>query len=155
MSAERYSFVCNNGCGVCRVKLTSFEYERVETLEGELVSSKSRPQVVSACCGGDVHAYDNQTDDWGGLVDVIASQLSAKPERQWVPERTPIAPGAAEGWKWVPLKPTEAMMEAAFQAHEDKPLSDWGKIVPANDDEIYRAMVLASPSKVEKEPRES
>ena len=49
-------------------------------------------------------------------------------------------------WKLVPVEPTEEMIAAAMQAHEDKPLTDWGKIVPANDDEIYRAMLAAAPA---------
>lgn len=75
----RYSFVCANGCGVCHTRLMPFEYERTETLEGELVGSKCRPQVVSACCGSDVHAYDNQTDDWLELVDVRATPAPGAP----------------------------------------------------------------------------
>src|SRR6186713_1590358 len=58
----RYSFVCNAGCGVCGVKVKPFEYERTETLEGEHLGSKYQPQIVSSCCGAEVHVYDNEAD---------------------------------------------------------------------------------------------
>ena len=67
-AVARYSFVCNAGCGVCGVKVTPFEYERTETLEGEHLGSKYQPQIVSACCGAEVHVYDNRADHWGAKV---------------------------------------------------------------------------------------
>jgi hypothetical protein len=51
-----------------------------------------------------------------------------------------------EGWKLVPIEPTIAMMDAAMWAHDNKPAGDWGRNVPASDDEIYRAMLDASPT---------
>ncbi|MFM9928169.1 hypothetical protein VLK31_34725 [Variovorax sp. H27-G14] len=65
---EQYSFVCNAGCGVCAVKVAPFEYERTETLEGEHLDSKYQPQIVSSCCGAEVHVYDNHADAWGAEV---------------------------------------------------------------------------------------
>lgn len=67
-----YSFVCNRGCGVCTVKVTPFEYERTENLDGEHLGSKYRPQIVSACCGAEVHVYDNREDHWGEEVTIAA-----------------------------------------------------------------------------------
>lgn len=61
---SRYSFVCANGCGECGVKLTEFEYQRTETLSGELLSRKVAPQVVSTCCGGGVDVYDIANDTY-------------------------------------------------------------------------------------------
>lgn len=46
-----------------------------------------------------------------------------------------------EGFAIVPVVPTGGQSEAADDAHNNKPLSDWGKIVPASDEEIYVAMV--------------
>lgn len=74
---SRYSFVCNAGCGVCSVKVKPFEYERTETLEGEHLGSKYRPQVVSSCCGSEVHVYDNDADHWGEEVTLAASPEAA------------------------------------------------------------------------------
>lgn len=54
--------------------------------------------------------------------------------------------GVAEGWKLVPVEPTDAMMQAAMQREDDEPLSSWGKIVPAPHDAIYRAMLAAAPA---------
>jgi len=68
----RYSFVCNAGCGVCGVKVKPFEYERTETLEGEHLGSKYQPQIVSSCCGAEVHVYDNEADHWGAQVTLAA-----------------------------------------------------------------------------------
>ncbi|CAA2107736.1 hypothetical protein [Variovorax paradoxus] len=76
--AAQYSFVCNAGCGVCAVKVAPFEYERTETLEGEHLGSKYQPQIVSACCGSEVHVYDNRADQWGEQVIIAAPEQSAK-----------------------------------------------------------------------------
>lgn len=54
--------------------------------------------------------------------------------------------GVPEGWKLVPVEPTDAMMEAAMQREDDEPLSSWGKIVPAPHEAIYCAMLAAAPS---------
>lgn len=54
--------------------------------------------------------------------------------------------GVVEGWKLVPVEPTDAMMQAAMQREDDEPLSSWGKIVPAPHDAIYRAMLAAAPA---------
>lgn len=69
----RYSFVCNAGCGVCAVKVAPFEYERTETIEGEHLGSKYQPQIVSSCCGAEVHVYDNEADHWGAEVTLAAT----------------------------------------------------------------------------------
>lgn len=62
--AARYIAVCANGCGECGVKLAEFEYERTETLEGELIGRKVRPQIVSTCCGAEVGVYDDKDIFW-------------------------------------------------------------------------------------------
>ena len=59
----RFQWTCANGCGNCEVKRIEFEYERTETLEGELVGSKTRPQLVSKCCGAELTMWDNEQDE--------------------------------------------------------------------------------------------
>lgn len=80
MPSERYSFVCNSGCGVCSVKVRPFERERTETLEGEHVESKYEPQIVSSCCGSEVHVYDNDNEVWGEEVTIAATPAAPEPE---------------------------------------------------------------------------
>ena len=63
-------FICGNGCGVCKIRLNDFEYERTETLEGELISRKTVPRIVSACCGFDVDVWDERVQDVTGHVSV-------------------------------------------------------------------------------------
>lgn len=87
-AAERYSFVCNAGCGVCRVKVKPFEYERTETLEGEHVGSKYEPRIVSSCCGSEVHVYDNEADTWGAEVTLAAPSV---PSAQAAEVAQPVA----------------------------------------------------------------
>jgi hypothetical protein len=82
---ERYSFVCNAGCGVCAVKVAPFEYERTETIEGEHLGSKYQPQIVSSCCGSEVHVYDNDADHWGAEVTIAASGAATREQAVAVP----------------------------------------------------------------------
>lgn len=58
----RYAFICANGCGECGVRLSEFEYERTESLSGQLIDRKVSPQLVSTCCGSEVDVYDNLLD---------------------------------------------------------------------------------------------
>ena len=82
-ASERYSFVCNGGCGVCSVKVRPFECERTETIEGEHLGSKYQPQIVSSCCGAEVHVYDNQADEWG--AEVVLASRSTEPGGEATP----------------------------------------------------------------------
>jgi len=98
---DRYSFVCNAGCGVCGVKLVPFEYSRTETLEGELLDSKVRPQIVSTCCRHSVGVYDNVADTW--LDDEVElsspatpAQAQPEPKGTTLDEKSPVK-SPAEG----------------------------------------------------------
>jgi len=63
MPPQRFQWTCANGCGVCKVKRIEFEYERTMTLDGDLVSRKTTPQLVSACCGADLSMWDAERDE--------------------------------------------------------------------------------------------
>jgi hypothetical protein len=63
-------FVCANGCGVCKVRLSDFEYYRSESLDGELIERKTEPHIVSACCGAEVDVWDERVQDVTGHVSV-------------------------------------------------------------------------------------
>ncbi len=45
----------------------------------------------------------------------------------------------------VPREPTRAMCDAALAFDDNKPLNDWGKIVPNTYEETYSAMLAAAP----------
>ena len=45
----------------------------------------------------------------------------------------------------VPREPTRAMCDAALAFDDNKPLNDWGKIVPNTYEETYSAMIAAAP----------
>jgi hypothetical protein len=69
----RFQWCCNvRGCGPCEVKRIDFEYERTETMAGELLASKTIPRLVSVCCNEAVYMRDNQT---GEEVDVACEPL--------------------------------------------------------------------------------
>lgn len=63
-------FVCNNGCGVCKIRLSDFEVYRSETLAGDLIERRTVPRIVSACCGFDVDVWDERVQDVTGSVNV-------------------------------------------------------------------------------------
>lgn len=60
---QRFQWVCANGCGICDVRRSMFEYYREEDLNGNLIESKSVPMLVSKCCGADLMMWDNQSDE--------------------------------------------------------------------------------------------
>jgi hypothetical protein len=64
----RFQWTCDNGCGVCEPKRYEFIYEKTETLDGELVSQKTTPQLVSKCCGVGMAMWDNLKDE---QIDVV------------------------------------------------------------------------------------
>jgi hypothetical protein len=68
----RFQWTCDNGCGVCEPKRYEFVYERTETLDGELVSQKTTPQLVSKCCGVGMAMWDNLKDE---QIDVVTSPM--------------------------------------------------------------------------------
>lgn len=51
---------CARGCGICRAVLAPFEYS--ETIDGELVASRSFMRAVSHCCRGDLCVWDEAND---------------------------------------------------------------------------------------------
>lgn len=59
-----HSFVCASGCGVCKPVQIDFEYLRSETLEGELIESKTCKIWVSNCCKSGMAFYNDTNDDW-------------------------------------------------------------------------------------------
>jgi hypothetical protein len=67
--SDRFSLVCDNGCGVCGVKVIPFETYRSETFDGQLLASEVEPNLVSTCCSSPVSVYDNLRDVWldGGV----------------------------------------------------------------------------------------
>lgn len=80
----RFQWCCEKGCGPCEVKRTEVEYERLETLRGSLISSKTIPQLVSACCGAGLSMWDNER---GEEIDVNVERLPLGPQN--------VAPAAA------------------------------------------------------------
>lgn len=82
----RFQWTCGNGCGVCKVKRIEFEYERTETLEGELLESKTAPMLVSACCGASLSMWDNERER---EIEVALAEFF--PARAALPEAQPVA----------------------------------------------------------------
>ena len=68
---SKYSFCCNNGCGVVGVQLVAFETHREETVDGELISSTTVPEIVCNRCGGGVEVWDDTKDDIVAEVRVV------------------------------------------------------------------------------------
>lgn len=84
-AGEPLQFVCQEGCGVCGVRLTDFEVFRSETMEGELIESRTVPQIVSTCCGSPVDVWDERKQDVVGPVE--AAQPTAQPSQDANPPR--------------------------------------------------------------------
>lgn len=61
--AERFQWACSRGCGACSVKRIEFEFERVEDMSGNPLSSVTVPRLVSACCGASLFMWDMERDE--------------------------------------------------------------------------------------------
>jgi hypothetical protein len=60
---------CGNGCGDCRAILIPFEYSRTETLDGELLESRTSLVAVSHCCKAPLTIWDEVNDTEGPEPD--------------------------------------------------------------------------------------
>lgn len=80
---------------------------------------------------------------WGKQVDCTtlneAHSLAQAVLKESAPAQMP------DGWQLVPIEPTEAMLVAAAKQEDETPLSAWGKIVPADHRDIYKAMLASAP----------
>lgn len=88
--------------------------------------------------------------DWGGAERAVDAILSLLQSRQ------ANGAGSAEGWKLVPVEPTEAMLKAAFVAMNETPSGTWKRmkeegVTPRRLFDVkmaprYRAMLAAAPA---------
>lgn len=78
----RFQWCCANGCGACEVKRIEFEYERTETLDGDLVSSKTQPRLVSKCCGADLIMWDADSNEELLVVTVEPISGAQHPQQE-------------------------------------------------------------------------
>lgn len=110
MSSQRYSFICANGCGECDVRIRPFETYRSEDHEGNLLESRSVPELVSKCCGSEVEVWDelarNGNGDtvaggslvyYGDELDNLSSTLVRAVERGNMADVLSVLLGAAVG----------------------------------------------------------
>lgn len=70
----RFQWTCARGCGPCGVKRGEFKYEVTEDAEGNELSSKSTPVLVSSCCGDDLMMWDDKA---GEHIDIAATSVQA------------------------------------------------------------------------------
>lgn len=71
------SFICGNGCGVCKIKLVDFVNHATQAQPGDpWVVVASTPTVVSECCGEPVEVFDDRTGEAHplGLIDLGTTQ---------------------------------------------------------------------------------
>lgn len=101
MNAEpRFQWCCSKGCGSCDVKRIEFEYERTQDLEGNLLSSKTVPRLVSECCGATMFMWDNEREqDIDVDVDNIADPYQLLPTAT-EDRRDRIGEACAEVFGW-------------------------------------------------------
>jgi hypothetical protein len=110
----RFVWCCSNGCGACRVKRIEFEYERTESTSGELLSSKTEPRLVSACCGARMFMWDNHREQ---EIDVDVDNLRPTPA-------TSLTHAArAEPVAWIAV--TDQMPEDGAQVMTLRPREEW------------------------------
>ena len=55
---------CINGCGECSPVLIDFEYSREETLDGQLIESKTEQRTVSHCCHAEIEMWDEEKQEF-------------------------------------------------------------------------------------------
>lgn len=111
---------------------------------------------------GDSEAEARETAEWAhgkfraealAKADAILSLLQA---------RQANGAGSAEGWKLVPVEPTDAMLKAAFVAMNETPSGTWKRmkeegVTPRRLFDVkmvprYRAMIAATPASAGEEP---
>lgn len=72
----KYEWCCERGCGPCGVRSGRFEFYRSETLDGDLIESRSVHQLVSACCGFDVALWNSEAQDFVEDVSALPAATS-------------------------------------------------------------------------------
>lgn len=61
---DTQEWCCERGCGPCRAMETNFEVFRSETLDGELLESRTEKTWVSHCCGMGLMLWDRDLEDF-------------------------------------------------------------------------------------------
>lgn len=87
---DRYIFCCENGCGECQAVLVTFR-DSLHTSDGQIVSERTHPEIVSSCCGAAMFVWDQKRDEAADEPGMRAVSIELPtPRSQMAPTPSPL-----------------------------------------------------------------